>query len=84
MKTDDSKLGMSILISHPDSYSIEEQIPLFADAGFDSFFLSCGVTEDFSKIPIWAEIAERSSLKNTKKTRTTTHRIKKRKKESGQ
>jgi len=53
---------MSILISHPDSYSIEEQIPLFADAGFDSFFLSCGVTEDFSKIPIWAEIAERCNI----------------------
>lgn len=57
-----NKIGMSILISHPDSYSIEKQIPLFADAGFDSFFLSCGVTEDFSKIPLWAKIGGRCNI----------------------
>ncbi len=50
-------LGMSILISHPDRLSIDEQIPLFARVGFDSVFLSSGVTDDFASIPRWAALA---------------------------
>lgn len=57
-----NKLGMSIMISHPDNPCIEEQIPLFAKAGFDSFFLSGGVTSDFSRIPAWAEIASKNGI----------------------
>ena len=45
------KLGMSILNSHPEKLSIENQIELFAEIGFHSIFLSSGVTQDFSKIP---------------------------------
>ncbi len=52
-----NKLGMSIVISHPQSPAINSQIPLFADAGFDSFFLSCGVTDRFDSIPHWAAVA---------------------------
>ena len=52
-----NKLGMSALISHPEQKSIEEQIRIFAAAGFDSFFLSSGVTEEFERIPAWAHLA---------------------------
>ena len=57
-----NKIGMSIVISHPNSCSIEKQIRIFADSGFDSFFLSCGVTDEFFKIPTWAEIAEQYNI----------------------
>ncbi len=53
-----NKLGMSALISHPEKKSIEEQIEIFASVGFESFFLSCGVTNEFEKIPLWKNIAE--------------------------
>ena len=52
-------IGMSLMISHPDKLSIEEQISLFAKVGFDSFFLSYGVTNTFEQIPFW------SGFKNT-------------------
>ena len=51
------KLGMSILNSHPEQLSIENQIELFAEIGFHSIFLSSGVTQDFSKIPFFATLA---------------------------
>lgn len=56
------KLGMAILISHPEAGSIEEQIALFAAVGFDAFFLSCGVTEAFERIPYWAERASAAGI----------------------
>ena len=43
--------GMSALASHPETKTIEEQISVFAGCGFDSFFLSTGVTDQFKKIP---------------------------------
>ena len=52
-----NKLGMSALISHPEKPSVEDQIRLFADVGFDSFFLSTGVTDRFDLIPEWASLA---------------------------
>ena len=56
------KLGMSILNSHPEKLSIENQIELFAEIGFHSIFLSSGVTQDFSKIPLWAALARDSGV----------------------
>lgn len=53
---------MSIMISHPNAGSIEEQIALFAQVGFDSFFLSCGVTDDYYKIPEWGTVAEHNGI----------------------
>ncbi len=57
-----NKLGMSAIISHPGAGSIEGQIRLFADTGFDSFFLSCGVTDDFDSIPRWALLAREAGI----------------------
>lgn len=57
-----NSLGMSVMISHPGAGSIENQISVFADAGFDSFFLSCGVTNEFVKIPEWSETAARCGI----------------------
>ncbi len=56
------KIGMSILISHPDKWSISDQIPLFRESGFDSFFLSCGVTSEFHRIPEWSELSRKHGL----------------------
>ncbi len=50
-------LGISIINSHPEAESISEQIRLFDRIGFDSFFLSSGVTADFHRIPEWADLA---------------------------
>lgn len=55
-------LGMSALISHPEHHSIEEQMAIFAEAGFDSFFLSYGVTDEFEKIPYWSNCARNISI----------------------
>ncbi|MBQ4575638.1 MAG: sugar phosphate isomerase/epimerase [Clostridia bacterium] len=57
-----NRIGMSIIISHPDKLSIEEQIKVFAEIGFDSFFLSCGVTDEYDRIPQWAELAQRCGI----------------------
>ena len=57
MKTK-NQLGMSALISHPDKKTIEQQLQIFADVGFDSFFLSCGVTNQYEKIPYWSACAK--------------------------
>ncbi len=56
------RLGMSITNSHTENLSIEEQIVYYAREGFDLFFLSCGVTEDFYKIPSWSRLAEKSGI----------------------
>ena len=58
MKTYNNRLGMSALVSHPDKKTIEEQMEIFASVGFDSFFLSCGVTDEFEKIPYWSKYAK--------------------------
>lgn len=58
-----NQLGMSIVISHPESGSIEEQITLFAQTGFDTLFLSCGVTEEFRRIPCWARLAREVGIR---------------------
>lgn len=52
------KIGMSALVSHPDKKSIEQQMEIFSSAGFESFFLSCGVTEKFAKISFWSKFAK--------------------------
>ena len=57
-----NKLGMSAIISHPEKLDIDKQIELFAKTGFDSFFLSCGVTNEFYKIPFWAKKALENSI----------------------
>lgn len=49
---------MSALISHPEKKSIKEQIEIFSTVGFESFFLSCGVTNEFEKIPFWKNVAD--------------------------
>ena len=56
------KTGMSITNSHRENYSIERQIELFARVGFDSFFLSCGVTDNFERIPYWANISKDNGI----------------------
>ncbi len=55
-------LGFSVMNSHPQAGSIDEQLRLFGEAGFDTFFLSCGVTSDFGRIPHWAEVAHRAGI----------------------
>jgi len=55
-------LGMAFLCSHPGAGSIEEQIRLFAKAGFDAVFLSCGVTGELEAIPRWAGLAAANGL----------------------
>ena len=57
MSLSQNKVGMSAIISHPNSPSIDEQIKLFAAVGFDAFFLSAGVTDRFDLIPHWASVA---------------------------
>ncbi len=54
-----NQIGMSAIISHPGAPSIAEQIGVYAAVGFESFFLSCGVTEEFFRIPEWAAVARR-------------------------
>ena len=55
-------LGMSAIISHPEKKSIEEQIEISANIGFDSFFLSCDVTNEFEKIPFWSHFAQKHGI----------------------
>lgn len=55
-------LGMSALISHPEKKPIEEQMQIFASVGFDSFFLSCGVTDQFERIPFWSNCAKQIGI----------------------
>ena len=55
-------VGMSAIISHPQSLPIDEQIRLFAAVGFDAFFLSAGVTDRFDLIPFWATVARASGI----------------------
>lgn len=62
MYTKKNKLGMSILISHPDKKSIDDQIEIYAQTGFDSFFLSSGVTNHFERIPEWSRIAKKYNI----------------------
>lgn len=57
-----NKLGMSALISHPEKKSIDEQMRIFAAVGFESFFLSSGVTNEFDKIPFWAACARECGI----------------------
>lgn len=57
-----NKLGISIMTSHKDKCEVDEQIRIFSECGFDSFFLSCGVTEDFGKIIGWSEIAKKNKI----------------------
>ena len=57
-----NKLGISIMTSHKDKCETDEQIRIFSECGFDSFFLSCGVTEDFGKIIGWSKIAEKNKI----------------------
>ncbi len=52
------KLGINIIVSHPEQPSVAEQIALFAKAGFDGFFLGSGMVEPFEKIPEWAALAK--------------------------
>ncbi len=56
------KLGISVMNSHPEAGCIDRQIELFAEVGFDSFFLSCGVTADFHRIPHWADLARQVGI----------------------
>ncbi len=56
-------LGMSAIVSHPASPAIGEQIALYADVGFDAFFLSCGVTEEYHRIPAWADTARQAGIR---------------------
>ncbi len=58
----DHRLGMSAIVSHPSAPSIGEQISLYAAVGFDAFFLSCGVTEEYHRIPEWAMDARRAGI----------------------
>jgi len=58
MKKNRNRLGMSALISHPEKPDIEEQLQIFASVGFESFFLSTGVTDEFEKIPYWSRCAK--------------------------
>lgn len=62
VKNSKNKLGMSALISHPETPGIEEQIRLFARVGFDSFFLSSGVTDRFDLIPEWSALAREGGI----------------------
>ena len=57
-----NSLGMSAMISHPDKKTIEEQMEIYALAGFDSFFLSYGVTNEFEKIPYWSQCAKKIGI----------------------
>jgi len=57
-----NKIGMSALISHPDKKTIEEQIEIFSSVGFESFFLSSGVTSEFEKIPMWSKHAKYTGI----------------------
>lgn len=55
-------LGMSAIISHPEKKTIEEQMIICALTGFESFFLSCGVTDEFDKIPFWSKSAQKLGI----------------------
>lgn len=61
MKTK-NRMGMSALISHPEQKTIEQQLEIFADVGFESFFLSCGVTEQYDRIPDWSKYAKNLNI----------------------
>jgi len=62
MSKTNKRFGMSAIISHPETKSIEEQLEIFAAAGFESFFLSCDVTDEFEKIPGWSKHAKSSGI----------------------
>ncbi len=52
------RLGINIIVSHPERPSVAAQIGIFAKAGFDAFFLGSGMEEPFEKIPEWAALAK--------------------------
>lgn len=52
------KLGVNIIVSHPQKPTVAEQIAIYAKAGFDCFFLGSGMEEPYDKIPQWAALAK--------------------------
>ncbi len=55
-------LGMSMTCSHRENPTVEEQILLYGRLGFDSFFLSSGITCEYEKIPLWAKIGRDAGI----------------------
>lgn len=60
--TSKNPLGMSFLVSHPDSPAPERQIELYSGLGFDSLFFSSGIGVDFERIPALARRADRCGI----------------------
>ncbi len=56
------RAGFSAMISHPGAGEVDRQIPLFAEAGFDTWFLACGVTAAFDRIPAWAKLSAAAGI----------------------
>lgn len=52
------KKGISCMISHPEKPSIEKQLELFAEMGFESVFFAAGTISDFSKIVDFSNFAK--------------------------
>ena len=50
-------LGMTILISHPESPSIPDQIELYKSVGFDSVFIGSDTVHDLDELPMLADTA---------------------------
>ena len=60
--TNKNLLGMSLIVSHPDSPAPERQIELYAGLGFDSIFFSSGIGVDFERIPALARHARQCGV----------------------
>ena len=55
-------LGMTILISHPESPSIPDQIELYKSVGFDSVFIGSDTVQDLDELPILADTARQCGI----------------------
>ena len=56
------RLGMTVLVSHPQSPAIEEQFALYAEAGFDSVFIGSGTVSEPERLIGLSDAAARCGI----------------------
>lgn len=56
------KLGVSVIGGHPESWSVTDQIALFAKTGFDVFFHGTGANTPLEEAASWADCAAKNGI----------------------
>ncbi len=57
-----NRLGMTLLVSHPQSPSFYDQFALYKQTGFDSVFIGSGTVSDLDNLPSLSDGAKRCGI----------------------